>query len=119
MHAISNSGVYLLLEDTSYKRLIDFCDRNGGLGGLIELRMRLVQEFAFILTIIGILMIIFALFQACLAGEELTVSGMALRNDGVAELETFSHNLMWFFSLLTELVGGFFLASIGMKILKR
>jgi len=87
-------------------------------GDSIELRMKLMQESAFILTIIGISVIIFAIFQAYLAGEALTVSDMALRDDGMAELEALSHNLLWFFPLLAELVGGFFLASIGMKILK-
>jgi hypothetical protein len=77
-----------------------------------------MKEFAFILTMVGISVIIFTILQAYLAQEELTVARTAMRADGVTELGVLSHNLTWFFPLLSELVGGFFLASIGMKILK-
>jgi len=77
------------------------------------------RTLAFILVIIGVIVIISSVFQAFLCEKELALFGEALREEGLTEFEALSHNLMWIITVLAELVGGFFLASIGMKIIKK
>ncbi|MDH5461898.1 MAG: hypothetical protein OEZ29_07830 [Candidatus Bathyarchaeota archaeon] len=77
------------------------------------------RTLAFILVIIGVIAIIFSVFHAFLCEKELALFGETLREKGLTEFEALSHNLMWIITVLAELVGGFFLASIGMKIIKK
>jgi hypothetical protein len=77
------------------------------------------QAFAFALVMIGVITIILGIFQAYYSGKELTAFSGTLPDMGATNFESLGSNLMWFFAILTELVGGFFLASIGMKILKK
>lgn len=77
------------------------------------------RTLAFILVIIGVIVIIFSVFHAYLCEKELALLGEILREKGLTEFEALSHNLMWIITVLAELVGGFFLASIGMKIIKK
>lgn len=72
---------------------------------------RLEPILAFVLIAIGIAIILHAIFRAYLytGGLSFTVEN---------EFEALGHDSLWFFSLLTELVGGFFLASLGIKIIK-
>ena len=76
------------------------------------MKTRLEPILAFTLIAIGIVVILHAIFCAyCYTG------GLSFSVE--TEFEALGHNSMWFFSLLTELVGGFFLASIGTKIIKK
>ena len=77
------------------------------------------RTLAFTLVIIGVIVIIFSVFHAYLCEKELALFGEALREKGLTQFEALSHNLMWIITVLAELVGGFFLASIGMKIIKK
>ena len=83
------------------------------------LKMHLERALAPALIIIGIIVIAFAVFQGLFYDRELSVLGETSRESGTLGLEALGQPLMWFFTLLTELVGGFFLATIGIKILKK
>jgi hypothetical protein len=85
----------------------------------MKLTIQSERALAFILVIIGVIVIIFSVFQAFLCEKELALFGEALREKGLTEFEALSHNLMWIITVLAELVGGFFLASIGMKTIKK
>ena len=77
------------------------------------------KGFAFALLMIGVITIIFGIFQAYSSETELPAFSETPRDKGVTNFDSLGQNLMWFFTILTQLVGGFFLASIGMKILKK
>ena len=85
--------------------------------------MRLPDQYekalAFALLMTGVIVIILAIFQAYLSERELSVLGETLAERGLTNFESLGHSVMWLFTVLTELVGGFFLASIGMKIIKK
>lgn len=77
------------------------------------------RTLAFILVIIGVIVIISSVFHAYLCEKELALLGEVLSGKSLTEFEALGHNLMWILTVLAELVGGFFLASIGMKIIKK
>jgi len=77
------------------------------------------RTLAFTLVIIGVIVIIFSVFHAYLCEKELAHLGETLTEKGLTKFEALSHNLTWILTVLAELVGGFFLASIGMKIIKK
>lgn len=83
------------------------------------MKMEFVRGFAFVLIVVGVVVIVFAVFQGFFYDKELSVVGGTVGAKGVGEFEALRHSLMWFFTLLTELVGGFFLATIGTKIIKK
>ena len=82
-------------------------------------RIHFERVLAPVLVIIGVIVIVFAVFQGFFYNRELSVIGEPPREGSGLGLEALGHPLMWFFTLLTELVGGFFLATIGMKIIKK
>ena len=82
-------------------------------------KMLFERALAPALIIIGIIVIVFAVFQGIFYDRELSVLGETPRERSALGLEALGPPLMWFFTLLTELVGGFFLATIGMKIIKK
>jgi hypothetical protein len=77
------------------------------------------KALAFVLLMMGVMVIIVAIFQAYISERELSVFGEILGERGLTNFESLGRSVMWLFTVLTELVGGFFLASIGMKIIKR
>jgi len=81
--------------------------------------MQFARVLALILITIGVLLIVFGVFQAFFFERELSVSGETLREESVPELKALGHNSLWFLTLVTELVGGFFSASIGIMIIKK
>jgi len=85
----------------------------------MKLTIQSERTLAFILVIIGVIVIIFSVFQVFLCETELALFGEALREKGLTKFEALGHNLTWILTVLAELVGGFFLASIGMKIIKK
>lgn len=78
---------------------------------MMGMSTRSVPILAFLLIGIGIATILHAIFRAYLDTGGLSF----MVGNGFQAL---GRNSLWFFSLLTELVGGFFLASIGIKIIK-
>jgi hypothetical protein len=85
----------------------------------MKLPIRFERSLAFTLIIIGVIVILFSVFHAYLCEKELALLGETLREKGLTQFEALGHNLMWILMVLAELVGGFFLASIGMKIIKK
>jgi hypothetical protein len=85
----------------------------------MRLPIQFEKTLAFALIMTGVIVIILAIFQAYYSERELSVFGGTLKEKGLTNFESLGQNLMWFFTVLTELVGGFFLASIGMKIIKK
>jgi len=83
------------------------------------LRTHFETAFAFTLIVIGALLITFAVFQAFLCEGELSALVEGLRKTGMMEFEALGRSLLWLFTMLTELVGGFFMASLGMKLIKK
>jgi hypothetical protein len=83
------------------------------------MKMQFEKILALILTIIGILLIVFGVFQAFFFERELSVFGEALHEESMPEFKTLGHNSLWFLTVLTELVGGFFSALIGIMIIKK
>jgi len=81
--------------------------------------MQFARVLALILITIGVLLIVFGVFQAFFFERELSVSGETLQEESVPELKALGHNSLWFLTLVTELVGGFFSASIGIMIIKK
>jgi len=85
----------------------------------MKLKMRFERVLALILITIGVLLIVFGVFQAFFFERELSVFGETLREENTTEYKALGHNSLWFLTLLTELVGGFFSASIGIMIIKK
>ncbi|UCE43984.1 MAG: hypothetical protein JSV57_00330 [Candidatus Bathyarchaeota archaeon] len=85
----------------------------------MKLSIQSEKALSLVLIIIGTALIIFSLFQAFLGERELSLFGETLRETGFTNFESLSHNLMWLLTVMIVFVGGFFLASIGMKTIKQ
>ncbi len=85
----------------------------------MKLKMQFERVLALILITTGVSLIVFGVFQAFFFERELSVSGETLQEESVPELKALGHNSLWFLTLVTELVGGFFSASIGIMIIKK
>jgi len=80
-----------------------------------ELKIEARTVFGFIFIVVGILVIFVALVQAFLGVEHIIdIIGVEI-TDTVAMVEVFG----WFFMLLIEVLAGYFLASIGVKVYKK
>jgi hypothetical protein len=84
------------------------------MGGM-ELKVEPKHIFGAILVTIGIVVILISVFQAFFGSENI----LSLMGTELNETEAFVKVFAWFFSLLIECVGGYFVASIGMKIIKK
>ena len=80
-----------------------------------ELKIEARTVFGFIFILIGVVIIFFSLIQAFLGVEHITELIGTELTDIVATLEVFG----WFFMLLIEVLAGYFLASIGVKVYKK
>jgi len=79
-----------------------------------ELKIEARTVFGFIFIVVGILVIFVALVQAFLGVEHITdIIGEI--SETKAMVEVFG----WFFMLLIEVLAGYFLASIGVKVYKK
>ncbi|UCC33420.1 MAG: hypothetical protein JSW53_06575 [Candidatus Bathyarchaeota archaeon] len=85
----------------------------------MKLSIQSEKTLALVLIIIGTALILFSLFQAFLGERELSLFGETLTEKGFTNFESLGHNLMWLLTVLIEFVGGFFLASIGLKTIKQ
>jgi len=83
------------------------------------LKLQLEKPFACILIAVGLTVISLAVFQGYFYEKELSVFGETLGEAGIGKAETLGGYLMRLLTLLAQLLGGFFLASIGMKIIKK
>lgn len=81
----------------------------------IELKVELKQIFGIILLFFGIVVIMVAVFGAFSGSEHILI----LMGTELTETEAFVKVFAWFFALLIEALGGYFIASIGMKIIKK
>jgi hypothetical protein len=85
----------------------------------MKLKMQFERVLALILITIGVLLMVFGIFQAFFFESELSVFGEPLREESPTEYRALGQNSLWFLTLFTELVGGFFSASIGIMIIKK
>jgi len=85
----------------------------------MKLKMQFERVLAPILITIGVVLIVFSVFQAFFFERELSGFGETLQEESVPELKALGHNSLWFLTLFTELLGGFFAALIGIMILKK
>jgi len=76
----------------------------------ISLKIEPRTVFAFIFIIVGVIVILIAVVQAFLGIEDLSEFTNA---------EAYIQVLAWLFVMVVKLIGGFFLASIGLKIFKK
>ena len=83
------------------------------------MKLQLERAVACILIAVGVAVIFLAVFQAYVYEKELSVFGETLGEVGIGKVETLGGYLMWLLTLLAQLLGGFFLASIGMKVIKK
>jgi hypothetical protein len=81
----------------------------------MELKVEPRHIFGAILLIIGVVVILISVFQAFFGSENI----LSLMGTVYNETEAFVKVFAWFFSLLIECIGGYFIASIGMKIIKK
>jgi hypothetical protein len=81
----------------------------------MELKLEPRHIFASILIIIGVIPILHSIFQAVIGIGAI----MDLIGTEITELQAFIETLGWFFALLIEALGGFFLSFLGVKIAKK
>jgi len=80
-----------------------------------ELKIEAKTVFGFIFILFGVVVIFFVLMQAFLGVQHITdIVGTEL-----TDIQAFVEVFGWFFMLLIEVLAGFFLASIGVKIYKK
>jgi hypothetical protein len=85
----------------------------------MKVKMQFDRVLALILITIGVSLIVFGVFQAFFFESELPVFGEPLREESPTEYKALGQNSLWFLTLVTELVGGFFSASIGLMIIRK
>ena len=76
----------------------------------IEVKIEPRTIFGFVFIIIGVVVILITVIQAFLNMEDLST---------LTETEAFIEVLQWLFVMLVKLIGGFFLALIGLKVFKK
>lgn len=85
----------------------------------MKVKMQFARVLAPILITIGGLLIVFGILQAFFFETAPSVFGATLQEESTPELKALGHTSLWFLTLFTELVGGFFAASIGIMLLKK
>lgn len=80
-----------------------------------ELKIEAKTVFGFIFIFIGVVIIFFVLMQAFLGVEHITELIGTEITDTDAMVQVFG----WFFMLFIEVLAGYFLASIGVKVYKK
>ena len=80
-----------------------------------ELKIEARTVFGFIFILMGVVVILFALFQAFLGVGHIT----DVIGSEILEYEAMVEVFGWFFMLLIEVLAGYFLASIGVKVYKK
>ena len=80
-----------------------------------ELKIEARTVFGFIFILMGVVVIFIALFQAFLGVGHIT----ELIGKELLEYEAMVKVFGWFFMLLIEVLAGYFLASIGVKVYKK
>jgi len=95
----------------------------------IEVKLTPKALFGHVLVIIGVIIILYAVFQASITfttimkfidklmpSPTITVWREQFQ---ATEMPGFIETLGWFFMLIIELLGGFFIASIGIRVAKK
>lgn len=72
-----------------------------------EFKLDFRTLFAFILMVIGVIVILHGIYRALVDLED------------ISNVKTYVETFTWFVSLAIEIVGGFFLALIGTRVLKK
>ena len=80
-----------------------------------ELKIEARTVFGFIFILMGVVVVLIALFQAFLGVGHIT----GLIRKELLEYEAMVKVFGWFFMLLIEVLAGYFLASIGVKVYKK
>ena len=80
-----------------------------------ELKIEARTVFGFIFILMGVVVVLIALFQAFLGVGYIT----DVIGSEILEYEAMVKVFGWFFMLLIEVLAGYFLASIGVKVYKK
>ena len=80
-----------------------------------ELKIEGRTVFGFIFILLGVVVILIAVFQAFLGVDPI----LSLIGTELTDTQAFVEIFGWFFMLLIEVLGGYFLASIGVKVYKK
>ena len=84
----------------------------------MELKIRLRTIIGIILISIGVIIILYGVFQAYIHASQIE----ALWEGGPGpdiQMQKWVESFYWFFTMVIELLAGFFIASIGTKITKK
>lgn len=81
----------------------------------VKFEVRPKTVFSFAIIIIGVILILHAVYIASLGIEDISI---LIETEDITEFEAFTETLGWFFGLLIEILGGFFLGIIGTRIKK-
>lgn len=81
----------------------------------IEFKIEPKIVFGLIFVLLGIVVVFISVVGAFLGYEHIS----SLMGSELTETEAFVEIFGWFFALLIEALGGYFIASIGMKIIKK
>ena len=85
----------------------------------MEVRIQVRAIIGYILVAIGTILILVAIFQAYSNLQPLSEFAEGLRQQNIDQLAAFVHGFVWFFALLITVVGGFFIGSLGAKMIKK
>ena len=80
-----------------------------------EFKIEARTVFGFIFILLGVVVVFIALFQAFLGVGHIT----DVIGSEILEYEAMVKVFAWFFMLLIEVLAGYFLASIGVKVYKK
>lgn len=81
----------------------------------VELKLDPRTVFAFVLIFIGVIVILHGVYRALVDVDQFS----SLIGTEITQVEAYVQTLTWFFGLLIEILGGFFLALIGTRIIKK
>jgi len=84
--------------------------------GEIEVKVSLKTIFGSIFIAIGVTVIFYAIFRSLPGVEDIIT---LLQERKITEAWAFIETFGWFFALLIQVLAGYFLASIGIKIAKK
>jgi len=87
----------------------------------MELKIRLQTIIGIILVSVGVIIILYGVFQAYIHMTQIQVLWETEQPPitSQTEMQKWVESFYWFFTILVEILCGFFVASIGTKIAKK
>jgi len=85
----------------------------------MEFKIALKSIIGIILVCIGVVIILYGVFQAYIHASQLEALWEGGPGTSDIQMQKWVESFYWFFTMVIELLAGFFLASIGTKIAKK